>query len=517
MANKVISKIKQYPYIFASICVVLIFFVVSLYVRKTISEAAEEKVGILAVNIAQNNTKVVEGEVFKYMHSLEHLKKLSSFSGFSKKGIIKMLDYMADMDTVIIRAWYCAPEGEFLVKGENNLSLDYKKLWEKLNKKKSSFVEQFTGKVAGNNIGFIRQAVPFRTAEDRLGYIGIDISLKGFHDIIASFSELRSGYITIISDKDIFVLHPDEKMIGKTVRKKDKDNKQKALALGKSFSAEVYSDFLKIDVYRYYTPITIGDKKWLITANVPNIGFKEYVARTSKILLFIALGALFSFIAIILFGILRWRKEFVQRKEAEHQNLSLQLRNEQQKKITIATELENLKSGLNPHFLFNSLTTLKILVNKDANMSKDFAISLANLYRYLLDHENENTVSLRTELEFANDYIYLQKIRFKDGILVEMNIPDNCMDMLIPPVSVQILIENCIKHNVVSMSTPLNIYIYTKHGFLVVENNFNPRHSVESSTGKGQENLCLRYSFLTNKKCEFYIEDDKYIARIPLL
>jgi hypothetical protein len=515
MVGKIKENRLQIPYVLASILVVVIFFFVSLNVRKNISGAAEEKAGVVAINIARNNIRVVEGVVLEYVKSLEQLKKISALSKFSKEEISGMLEYIANNDTIIHRAWYCEEGGELLLKGKNFVSDDYKQLWNKLYGEKSLFIEASAGIQKGN--GVIRIAVPFYHHKDIVGYIGTDISLKGFHDKIAGYSELRSGYITIISDKNTFVLHPDEEQIGKPISENDKLNKSKALVANESFSAEVYSDFLQIDVYRYYNPLIVGDKTWLITANVPNIGLKEYVAKTSKVLLFIAVGALFCFLTIILFGILRWRREFVQRKEAENKNLTLQLRNEQQKKLSIATELENLKSGLNPHFLFNSLSTLKILVNRDAGLSKDFAISLANLYRYLLDHEKENTVSIRTELGFTNDYLYLQKIRFKDSIAVDIDVKDDFMDLLVPPVSVQMLVENCIKHNVVSSANPLFIKIYIKDGNLVVENNFNPRHSLESSTGKGQENLMLRYSFLTDRKCEFVVKDDIYISSIPLL
>lgn len=561
------ALIKRRPYVFTSICVVVVFFFVSLYVRKTVSLAAEEKAGVVALSVAQNNTKLVETELFRFINSLEHLHRLSVLSGFYKDDLEDLLDYMQGFDPVIVRAWFCDSGEGMYYHGELITGEEIAGLWGELEKSfgSSSLERQNQGTAldtgakagAGTNEdavdkaggvtkagasvisgakrgamvpadlsvevlphldgGVMRHAVPFTLKDGKQGYIGLDISLSGFHDKIASLEELRTGYITIISNKDIFVLHPDEKMIGRPAGKADKANKAMTLASGKSFSAELYSDFLKIDVYRYYTPVEIAGKKWLLTANIPNIGFKEYVARISNILLFIAFAALFSFVAVILLGILRWRKEFVQRKNTENENLSLQLRNEQQKKMSIAAELENLKSGLNPHFLFNSLTTLDILVSRDVSLSKEFVRSLANLYRYLLDHEMENTVSLRTEMAFSGDYIYLQKIRFKDGILVDIDISEDYMDMLVPPVSVQLLIENCIKHNAVSVSKPLHISIFIEDGNLVVENNICPRHSLESSTGKGQENLSLRYSFLTQKTCSFGIEDGKYIASIPLL
>ena len=515
MVGKIKENRRQIFYVLASIVVVVIFFFLALYMRKKMSAAAEEKAGVVAVSVARNNIRVVEAEVLEYIKSLERIEKLSAVTKYSGEEITGMLEYMVSSDSIISRAWYCGENGELLVKGNELVSGDSDSLCQILKDSGSVYMKALIG--AEEGLGLIRMGVPFFVGDGLKSFIGIDISLKGFHDKIASYTELRTGYITIVSDNNIFVLHPDEKMIGKPVDKKDRDSMLVCLSENESISAEVYSDFLKIDVYRYYNPLIVGDNKWMIMANVPNIGLREYVSRTSNVILFIAVLALFCFVAIILLGIIRWRKEFVQRKEAENANLTLQLRNEQQKKSTIATELENLKSGLNPHFLFNSLSTLKILVNRDSGLAKDFAISLANLYRYLLDHEKENTVSLKTELDFTQDYIYLQKIRFKDSIVVEINVKDEMMDMLVPPVAVQMLVENCIKHNIATVLKPLMINIFVENGNIVVENNYNPRHSIERSTGKGHDNLKLRYSFLTDRKCSFFLDEGKYISSVPLL
>lgn len=515
MVSKINENKKQWFYILVSILVVLIFLFLSLNVREEISEGSEEKSELIAGNIARKNILIVRDVIQEYVRTLEQMQRMSSFTSFSKDEIGSMLDYIIEKDSVVKRSWFCGCNDCLIVRGRGFIFTDYKSLWGKLSSGGPFYLE-FN---LGNDItdGFIRLAVPFYSDKGSTGYMGIDIDLKRFHNHVAGFSELRSGYVTIISDNDLFVLHPDERLTGRPVTEKDRIYKLKSVSTGDIVSAKVYSGFLNMNVFRYYAPMSIRGYSWVVTANVPSVGMEEYVAEISRSLLLIAIGALLSFAAVILLGFYRWRKEFVYRKEVENKNLMLQLANERQKQSSLSSELENLKSGLNPHFLFNSLTTLKILINKDAEKAKDFTLKLSGLYRYLLDHEKENTVTLDTELAFAEDYIYLQKIRFRDAIVFNTDIPDGKAAMRVPPVSVQILIENCVKHNAASKYSPLEISLYIEDDFVVVRNNINPRHSQESSTGKGLDNLHQRYSFLTDRKCKFYEKEGYFYAMIPLL
>lgn len=143
---------------------------------------------------------------------------------------------------------------------------------------------------------------------------------------------------------------------------------------------------------------------------------------------------------------------------------------------------------------------------------------LSNSYRYLLTMREKELVDLSCELSFVNAYIFLIKSRYGDNINIDLRIPKAAHNMLLlPPVSLQMLIENCIKHNVISKDKPLSIKVFIENDFIVVENNLQPKQLIEPSTKLGLENIRRRYSVLTEKSMEVLESNSKFIVKLPLL
>ena len=190
------------------------------------------------------------------------------------------------------------------------------------------------------------------------------------------------------------------------------------------------------------------------------------------------------------------------------------IREEELKRNVLELEYESLKSQVNPHFLFNSLNALTSLVgnNDDAVY---FIKNLSDVYRYLLEQKDKETVNLSTEIKFVESYIYLHKIRFGDNLNANININDN--KFMIVPLSLQMLIENAVKHNIVSEEEPLYINIYNSEDYLIVENNFQKKNIINNSTKIGLENIKKRYSYLTNRELKIEKTNEKFIVKIPLL
>ena len=220
--------------------------------------------------------------------------------------------------------------------------------------------------------------------------------------------------------------------------------------------------------------------------------------------------------AILLLGISAWKKEVIKREQVEQDKLKLQLKSERQAQQALANELEQLKTGLNPHFLFNSLGSLKVLVDKKPEEAKKFAIALSNLYKYLLKQQNHPLTTLQEELNFSKNFIYLQQIRFAERIKTTINISNTQLNKQLPPMSLQLLIENCIKHTIMSQQHPLQIEIYTTSSHLIVKNNYNPPAHIHSSK-IGLQNLIKRYAHLTDQPCSFKVENNQFVAKIPLI
>lgn len=190
---------------------------------------------------------------------------------------------------------------------------------------------------------------------------------------------------------------------------------------------------------------------------------------------------------------------------------------EQLKKQTIEARFESLRSQINPHFLFNSFNVLSTLVYKDADSAARFIEQLSNVYRYLLYNQEQKLVPLQQELDFLSSYIYLLKIRFQDNLKIENHISNLAYEKYVAPATLQMLIENAIKHNVVSREQPLTIHLMVENEYLVVRNNLQPKKLPEPSSGIGLQNIKDRYRFLISKDTFVIHKNGAFTVKVPLI
>lgn len=208
---------------------------------------------------------------------------------------------------------------------------------------------------------------------------------------------------------------------------------------------------------------------------------------------------------------------FVERERSKKQLQAEMLRSARLQKENFQAQLENLKDQVNPHFLFNSLNVLVSLIPQDAERATKFTRKLSELYRSFLDNSSEQLIPLRKELEIIDAYIYLLKTRFGESVKFEMQIASEVKKLQLPPGSLQVLVENVIKHNGSTRKKPLFIEIYSDGDWLVVKNNLQPRLEQVESTNTGLKNIISRYSFLSDKKPDFTKNETHFIAKLPLL
>lgn len=190
---------------------------------------------------------------------------------------------------------------------------------------------------------------------------------------------------------------------------------------------------------------------------------------------------------------------------------------EQYKSETALAKLENLKNQINPHFLFNNMSVLSSLVYKDQDKAVAFINQLSKVYRYLLDNGNNELVSIREELLFIESYSYLLNIRYSPNLMIEIAPFDEQMEQLIPPLALQLLIENAIKHNEISSDSPLKIELFTEGNYLVVRNNLKPRMSKDESSNTGLKNIKARYSYFSEKEVIVNETETHFEVKIPIL
>lgn len=180
-------------------------------------------------------------------------------------------------------------------------------------------------------------------------------------------------------------------------------------------------------------------------------------------------------------------------------------------------KFEVLRSQINPHFMFNSLNVLSGLISKDVRKAQQFIDEFSHIYRYVLETIEQPVVSLGRELEFLRSYLFLQQIRYGTALTYEVKIPSEWLEWMLPPLSLQVVLENAIKHNIVNESKPLHIQISSEEKILVVKNNIQPKISRVASTGLGLKNLIKRYALVSSLEPVFQVETTYYVARLPLI
>lgn len=192
------------------------------------------------------------------------------------------------------------------------------------------------------------------------------------------------------------------------------------------------------------------------------------------------------------------------------------LRTQALEKANLEARYDTLRNQVNPHFLFNSLNTLLMLVN-DNPVASRYVESISEIMRYMVQSREKDAVLLRDELKIARDYIFIQQSRFGDKLVVDFNVPENFYHYAIPPLALQMLLENAIKHNVVSKENPLSVKIYVYDSqFVIIENSVMAKIDKEPSTGIGLENIRNRYLHLTGKNIQVKQDGGKFIVMLPL-
>jgi sensor histidine kinase YesM len=201
-------------------------------------------------------------------------------------------------------------------------------------------------------------------------------------------------------------------------------------------------------------------------------------------------------------------------KQAE----SDQLKKEQLERARAEAELEALKNQVDPHFIFNSLNTLSHLIEDKPEKAKLFNDNLAEIYRYILQNKARDLVVLKEEIEFVKHYFALLRIRFEDAVEMNIEVRDEDVEQyLIPPISLQILVENAIKHNEFSDQNPLRIQIHLEHQSLTVSNEVRKKQLRKPSSGIGLKNLDERYQLITSNKMNIQENDKEFIVSLPVL
>lgn len=253
---------------------------------------------------------------------------------------------------------------------------------------------------------------------------------------------------------------------------------------------------LGVQVVLIYMAITLL-KLTLPVFFIESLVFKQAVVIS--VIVSVLLTAIFTAESFLV----QWKKSVLEASRYEQQ--------------VAKAQLELLKMQIDPHFLFNNFSTLTFLIEENPQLAVEYVEKLAAIYRHALKEQEGHVVLLEEELEFIHSYLFLYKLRYQDGLNVQIAIPDFLLGTGIATATLQLLIENAIKHNAISKQQPLVIDIFSEGSYLVVKNNLNHTIKKIESTGLGLKNVSERYKLLGNREIFFNKTDDSFIVKIPLL
>jgi two-component system LytT family sensor kinase len=266
------------------------------------------------------------------------------------------------------------------------------------------------------------------------------------------------------------------------------------------FARRILVEILLIFSYttlaQYLILILLKETPILILEVTPELIFRNIIFSNSITLIVVAIIEGIYFFR-------NWRESLIATERLQKEHLQ--------------SNLSNLRAQLDPHFMFNSLNVLSSLIRTDPEKAEQFVDDFARVYRYLLDVKNEMAVPLKDELAFVERYLNLQKIRFNQGLQYRVSINPEHLNLYLPPLSLQEMVGNAIKHNIISTEHPLILELRSNGTGIVVENNVQQRTSGVESTGIGLQNLRERYRYLSPETPNFELVDGKYKAHLPLI
>ena len=200
----------------------------------------------------------------------------------------------------------------------------------------------------------------------------------------------------------------------------------------------------------------------------------------------------------------KWKKQTIEIEKVKSQQLK--------------AELRVLKNQVSPHFLFNSLNTLVTLIHENQDQAARFTEKLSQVYRYILQHKEKEIIKLKTEMHFITAYNYLLEMRFEKSLIINIDIASDDMEKYIAPLSIQMLVENAVKHNIISSARPLIIDIYTENGSsVIVRNNLQRKTQGVASLKTGLENISKRYKYLSHKEVDIIETREHFLVALPLI
>lgn len=464
--------------------------------------------------------EVVQQEFSRFLDTqkeLEHIIKISNAQNLADH--LKVLSTIHANDSLIKNNWFQINNGkiEFTTsKSNSNLDATIKDLILKNNSKNQS-----NSIVRDNDNIFWRIYFKSISENGTIVRYGFDVDLKSLQSYFSIINQNLPNYAFVFNEKGTILYHPEVKLLNQNVFKITNMTPKDTTFINDEFYGKkiALSEYLKLDIVRYTKRLNVKNTHWYVSVNSPKeIGREDvdsvkkyasliYVITTSILILFFYLFTIFN------------KKTFKEKAILSREKNRLLLENEKINKEKALIQLQQLKEQINPHFLFNSLNSLYMLIDSDTGVARKFTLNLSKIYRYLINPPVQNIVTLQEELLFIEKYIFLQQTRFKEEFVFSINTIDdeNVLSKKVPYLAFQIAIENAIKHNIASDENPLKINIDIRENEVVITNNLNEKPSFGQESKFGHKYLESIYSYYSKTHFQAYKKDGDFTCILPLI
>ncbi|WP_337966842.1 histidine kinase [uncultured Flavobacterium sp.] len=349
---------------------------------------------------------------------------------------------------------------------------------------------------------------------------GYDIDLKSMQSYFATIDQKSPTYAFVFDKKGTIIFHPEIKLLEKNIFKvtnialkdttfTDQDSFNRKIAL---------SEYLGLDIVRYTKRLNLKGTNWYLCVNFPKKISSEDVDAVKKYasLIYIITTAILI-VFFYLFTIFT-RRTFQEKTILSQEKNKLLLENEKINKEKALIQLQQLKEQINPHFLFNSLNSLYMLIESNTGVARKFTLNLSKIYRYLINPPVNNIVTVQEELLFIEKYIFLQQTRFTEEFVFTITIEDeSILAKKVPYLAFQIAVENAIKHNIASDENPLKITIDIKENVAIITNNLNEKQNFGKESKFGHKYLESIYNFYSKKDFKTFKKDGDFTCILPLI
>lgn len=358
-------------------------------------------------------------------------------------------------------------------------------------------------------------------ANNNMLYYGSSVSLDDLHQYFINVDKTPNNYAYVFTKEGICITHPEKKYLGKNIFEftniKPEDTLCSRTGVGYT-ERNTNSEYLNVEVTRFIKPLRTDNFEGYAVVNSVNFLIDESVNKTRTYTIYIFLAALFLIVTVFILFQRLANVAYREKEKIQAEKNLLLIENEKMHKAEVINQLQQLKNNINPHFLFNSLNSLYMLIGINKDNAQKFTMNLSRIYRYLIVPPKGNIVPVAQEISFIEKYMELLKSRFDEELHFQLIINDQeSLEKRIPYLSLQIVTENAIKHNVATIDQPLEITITADAHGITVRNTLQPKTEPVQGEKFGIAYLNQVYAYFKHNPLHISVDGEYFVCFLPLM